>query len=94
MTANGLAKLAEELGELQQVVGKMLAYGSGPHPDGTESLLARFEDESADVGAAIRFVTQTHNADRERMMRRSDEKFYRFEEWHRDPDNQTSPYLA
>lgn len=39
MALNGLAKLAEELGELQQVVGKMMAYGTGAHPDGTESLV-------------------------------------------------------
>ena len=86
MTANGLAKLSEELGELQQVVGKMLAYGTGPHPDGTESLLAKFEEEAADVCAAVTFVSQTHGADPDRIRVRAALKLDRFQKWHADPN--------
>jgi len=84
MALNGLAKLAEELGELQQVVGKMMAYGTGAHPDGTESLLARFEEESADVTAALTFVAQTHGANSENVKRRAALKLERFQVWHAD----------
>ena len=63
MSNNGLSKLCEEIGELQielgrlqQTVGKMLAYGTDSHPDGTESLLDKFEDEAGDVTASIQFV--------------------------------------
>lgn len=82
MAANGLAKLSEELGELQQIVGKMLAYGVGSHPDGTQSLLARFEEESADVTAAMTFVAQTHKADFEHIKVRAATKLDRFQKWH------------
>jgi NTP pyrophosphatase (non-canonical NTP hydrolase) len=92
MTAKGLAKLAEELGELQQVVGKMLAYGMGAHPDGTESLLAKFEEESADVAAALTFVSQQHGADSEKVKARAARKLALFQEWHSDPSI-SSPYF-
>jgi len=82
MAQNGLAKLAEELGELQQVVGKMLAYGTGDHPDGKGKLLDRFEEEAADVMAAILFSVQTHGADQEKIAARAEKKFERFNEWH------------
>ena len=86
MAANGLAKLSEELGELQQVVGKMLAYGTGGHPDGTVSLLARFEEEAADVTAAMTLVAQLHFADCERVRVRAAKKLDQFQKWHADPN--------
>lgn len=86
MALNGLAKLAEELGELQQVVGKMMAYGTGAHPDGTESMLARFEEESADVTAALTFVAQTHGASSENVKRRAAMKLELFQAWHSEHD--------
>lgn len=84
MTANGLAKLAEELGELQQIVGKMLAYGAGEHPDGKGALIRRFEDESADVTAAMTFVAQQFGADGEHVRQRAAVKLARFQAWHDD----------
>lgn len=86
MAANGLAKLAEELGELQQVVGKMLAYGSGEHPDGQGPLLKRFEDESADVMAALSFTHEVFGADAKAVADRAELKFQRFRQWHQDPN--------
>jgi NTP pyrophosphatase (non-canonical NTP hydrolase) len=74
MALNGLAKLSEELGELQQVVGKMLAYGIGDHPDGKGNLLERFEEEAAEVHAAINFVVETHSANYETIFNRSVKK--------------------
>lgn len=85
MAANGLAKLAEELGELQQVVGKLLAYPNGTHPDGGPPLLERLEDEAADVTAALAFVSQTHGMNTDRVKRRAAVKLVRFQRWHADP---------
>ena len=86
MCANGLAKLIEELGELQQVAAKKLAYfDTDDHPDGAGSLKARMEDELADVFAAGTFVMQTFGLDTQRISDRSTMKLARFQAWHTDP---------
>ena len=60
MTANGLAKLLEELGELSQVAAKRLAYfHTSTHPDGAGDLNERMEAEMADVAAACAFVSRS-----------------------------------
>ena len=92
LPANGLAKLAEECGELLQVVGKVLAYGSGPHPDGTPSLAERLENEIADVTAAIELVAETHALDTQAISQRVDRKLALFREWQQDPDNATNQW--
>jgi NTP pyrophosphatase (non-canonical NTP hydrolase) len=58
MRFNGLAKLTEELGELQQVVGKMLNLNEDQdiYWDGT-SMRTRLIEEMGDVLASITFVT-------------------------------------
>jgi NTP pyrophosphatase (non-canonical NTP hydrolase) len=79
----GLAKLAEECGELQQVIGKIMAYPDGEHPDGAGDLAQRLQDEMADVVAAVRFVAT--NSDRislHDIRDRIADKFGRFIEWH------------
>lgn len=86
MANNGLAKMIEELGELQQVAGKILAYGLGEHPDGKGSLEQRFIEEAGDVLAAIRFVGMTHNINMNLVMQRMDDKIFLFEKWHNDPN--------
>ena len=86
---NGLAKLAEECGELVQVIGKVMAYGTGPHPDGTESLKARLEDEIADVQAAMELVRHTHGLDGLLIGHRREQKVVLFRQWHLDPDKRT-----
>lgn len=69
MAENGLAKLIEELGELQQVCGKKLAAGKrDDHPDGRGSLKIRLQDEIADVIAACEFVMYSHNLDVEAIL--------------------------
>ncbi|MBK6616384.1 hypothetical protein [Ottowia sp.] len=58
MTANGLAKLQEEIGELLQETGKKLAYfTTDEHPDGAGPLSGRLVREMADVRAAMIFVS-------------------------------------
>lgn len=90
MTANGLAKLIEECGELLQVAGKKLAYfHTNEHPDGDRPLDLRLADEIADVMAACSFV-RAHMLDidlNRRIDRRRDEKFIRFQTWHALTDN-------
>ena len=89
MTMNGLAKLAEEMGELQQVIGKMMAYGTGKHPDGKGLLITRFEEEAADVTAALTFVAQTHGANSNNVKLRAASKLATFQAWHSEnPPNE------
>jgi NTP pyrophosphatase (non-canonical NTP hydrolase) len=88
MTAGGLAKLIEELGELAQVAGKKLAYfHTDEHPDGAGSLRGRLQDEIGDVLAACQFVAMTLGLDQEAIKARRDKKLDRFLGWHNLPDN-------
>lgn len=58
--AERLALLAEELGEAQQAVGKILRHGySGTHPDGGPTNKKALESELGDVKAAISLMTQS-----------------------------------
>lgn len=51
----GMSKLIEEMGELNQVLGKLMATGGEPeHWDGTD-LHDRLAEEVADVLAAVEF---------------------------------------
>lgn len=86
MSAKGLAKLLEELGECAQVAAKKLAYiDVDEHPDGNGSLAKRLEDELADVAAASQFVCEKFNLDITRMQYRAIEKLDRFRKWDADP---------
>jgi hypothetical protein len=80
----GLAKVIEETSELGQVLGKLLAYPEGEHPDGAGPLPERLADELADVLAAVDYLRahavalvplQGHIAVRRRQ------KFERFQRW-------------
>lgn len=78
----GLAKIAEEAGETQQVIGKFLATaGVAEHWDGT-NLRERLEDELADLTAAIEFVRDHSDLDTDRMAERTAKKRALFEGWH------------
>ena len=88
MTANGLAKLIEELSELSQVAAKKLAYfHTDEHPDGAGSLKKRMEEEMADVYASMEFVMLQFGLDPDAIRRRADKKFALFNEWHDDATN-------
>lgn len=56
----GLSKLAEEAGEVLQVIGKLM--GTGGHPDHWDgsNLRTRLVEELADLAAAVGFV-EDHN---------------------------------
>lgn len=80
----GLAKLAEECGEVIQVIGKIIALGGAEnysHWDGSD-VRHRLQEELGDVLAAIDFV-QSHNPlDDMAIARRQDQKTVLFEQWH------------
>jgi NTP pyrophosphatase (non-canonical NTP hydrolase) len=81
----GLLKLAEECGELVQVLGKLMAYPGGQHPDGGAPLEVRLTQETADVMAAIAFVyTVNPGIDEAHMKQRAEEKIERFCAWHEE----------
>lgn len=87
LSHKGLSKLVEETGEVCQVVGKVLAYGLGEHPDGTPSLKERLEDEIGDLDAILGFVARKLDLDEGKIRERSILKRYLFDEWDADPAN-------
>ena len=82
----GTSKLLEEMGELQQVLGKLIAvHGADRHWDG--DLRQRLIEEIGDVRAALDFFVG-HNLsleDGHRILRRASEKYELFGKWHADP---------
>ena len=83
----GLAKVAEECGELLQVIGKLMATDGDKleHWDGT-NLRQRLIEEAADVAAAVRFVYENVLSKNERQIfkDRHDKKIKRFMQWHQE----------
>jgi len=80
----GTSKLLEEMGELQQVLGKLMGTAGDPaHWDGSD-LRTRIVEEIADLQAAIAFF-QEHNLSafqRDCVAERAAEKRDLFESWH------------
>lgn len=81
----GIAKLGEETGEVQQVIGKLVQTGGHPmHWDGS-NLVVRLENEMGDVLAAIEFVTETNTTlSRSRINARFERKLALFRRWHEE----------
>lgn len=81
----GLAKLAEESGELVQVIGKMIALGGNdPHDfyrhwDGSNPV-DRLIEEMGDVRAAMIFVCEQNGIDKAAVHARADGKLALFNE--------------
>jgi NTP pyrophosphatase (non-canonical NTP hydrolase) len=81
----GLSKLVEEMGELQQVLGKILGTGGSLHHwDG--ELGPRVTEEIGDVLAAIAFFIWANDLDLEGIKARSELKKENFKRWHADGD--------
>lgn len=83
MSNNGFSKLIEETGELQQVSGKILAYGmAADHPDGKGALDNRFVEEAGDTVAAINFVADKYGSGiGDRIAKIAAEKLALFKQW-------------
>lgn len=95
MTANGLAKLLEELGELSQVAAKRLAYfHTTVHPDGAGDLNERMRDEMGDVLGAIAFVGEQFGITPDDVQQRAARKLKLFRQWHADPGNGSDCFHA
>lgn len=80
----GMSKLIEEMGELGQVLGKLMGTGGeAKHWDGS-NLRERVIEELADVYAAIRFFVANNLTEEEgaALSKRVVEKRRLFEEWH------------
>lgn len=88
MSADGLAKLMEECGELVQVAAKKLAYfTTDEHPDGGPPLSVRLSNEMSDVFASITFVIDTLKLDSQAIEQRAKTKLALFQHWHAQKDN-------
>lgn len=78
----GVSKLLEEMGEVGQVLGKLVGAGGEIHHwDGT-NLKERLEDELGDALAAIIFVVRHCGLNVERITHRREIKLATFEDWH------------
>ena len=85
LTANGLVKLIEECGELQQIAAKKLAYfDADEHPDGKGSMQQRLQEEIADTYAAMLTVVDLYGLDMIAIIQRSKEKKALFLKWHKE----------
>lgn len=78
----GMSKLLEEMGELQQVLGKIMGSNGLDHWDGDlEGVLL---DEISDVMAAIGFFVVQNGLQRGYLMARAEEKKKLFTLWHEE----------
>jgi hypothetical protein len=80
----GTSKVIEEMGELGQVLGKLIGLGGGTeHWDGTD-LRERLVEEIGDVIAALKFWQAKNLLPAERIAvgQRSSEKVHLFQTWH------------
>jgi hypothetical protein len=83
----GTSKLIEEMGELQQVLGKLIATaGDTAHWSG--DLRQKLVEEIADVISAILFFERKNLTfgEVEQISDRRQEKFALFEKWHANPE--------
>lgn len=79
----GLAKLMEEMGELQQVLGKIMAC-EGPaaiYWDGL-SLVPQLIEEMGDVRASLIFFGEANGFSKQAVHDRADMKLEKFRYWH------------
>lgn len=82
----GTSKLIEEMGELQQVLGKLLgSHGEIAHYDGS-NLRERLIEEIADLRAALTFFEDNNFTVEEESQRvlRSRQKLVLFNKWQKE----------
>lgn len=86
----GTSKLLEEMGELQQVLGKLIACAGAEHHFTGANLREDMHDETGDVVAAIEFFIAKNGLNTERIRNRANSKLRIFEIWH-DQQQATQP---
>lgn len=72
----GIGKFVEEMGEVQQILGKLI-----PFPDGAGNLRDRLSDELGDLLAAIEYFIDTNNFPRKPIHDRKAGKLQKFKNW-------------
>lgn len=78
----GTAKAVEEVSELAQVLGKLIASGGRvEHWDGSD-LRERLVDELGDVRAAMRLLIELNELPEDAIAEREQIKLERFRGWH------------
>ncbi len=79
MHFKGIGKLIEEMGEVQQLLGKAIAFPTRDHPDGKGNIHGRLPDELADLRAAITYFEEENSiyVDTKRYM----DKLVQFQKW-------------
>lgn len=77
----GIAKIIEESGELNQVLGKLMPFPSGKHPDGKKNLKLRITDEVADLYAALEYFVVDNKLDQDYISKRKSKKLRKFQKW-------------
>lgn len=79
-----MTKLLEEMGELTQVIAKLMATGGDTdHWDGKGDLRDRLEEEMGDVLATLFFTMDINPEIRSHVVKqRADTKEQRFRRWH------------
>ena len=75
----GIGKLIEEMGEVNQILGKLIPFPQGIHPDNKGNLKDRLADELADLEAAIRYIRDVNQIDARHS--RYLQKYTLFWEW-------------
>ena len=78
----GISKLAEECGEVVQVVGKLIQTRGKLKHWNVPDLKVALEDEIADVMAASTFVINVCGLNAQRISVRASEKLALFKRWH------------
>lgn len=81
----GVAKAMEEMGELQQPLGKLVMVDGRDEVHWSGPLRQPILDEAADVAAAVEFLVDNNYdyEDRAYFQARKAAKLRKFEEWHR-----------
>jgi NTP pyrophosphatase (non-canonical NTP hydrolase) len=82
----GLAKLAEECGEVVQIIGKLIATGGRTDHWSGLDLRACLIEEMGDVLAAVAFVCQQNDIPTMDVEARSAQKVALFNHWHGEND--------
>ena len=82
---NGMSKLIEEMGELQQVLGKLIG-SSGRTDHWSGDLNEKLVEECGDVLAALNFFVMKNLSEenQDRALEQAERKVNLFEEWDRN----------
>lgn len=79
----GLGKVVEETGELNTVLGKLMATGGKVDYFDGRDLKTELEEEMADVMAAIHFLMEYNpTLSQQKIFDRCNAKYKQFVEWH------------